>query len=76
MLTIVGWGILLGIQVGILLPVPFEVEQFLWSWGYPMSEFCVLLGILRIASSDTNFENARSSSMRYKPLDLYATGDR
>ena len=94
MLTIVGWGILLGNQVLWVTEIlQYYTEFFMFLrygvfegllemllsarfWTNSMAEGCVLLGILRLASSDTNFGNARSSSTRYKPLDLYATGDR
>lgn len=91
-LTIVGWGICLGNHVLLLVLEHFQESFMFLNYGvfgglieivlsariltFPMATGCVLLGILRIASSDTNFGNARSSSTRYKPLDLYATGDR
>jgi hypothetical protein len=90
LLTIVGWGIALCNGVILLIwHIPFgEFLNFGIFEGLPemlrsaevvtgpMATGCVLLGILRLASSDTNFGNTRSSSTRYKPLDLYATGDR
>ena len=43
---------------------------------YPVALGCILLGILRLASSGSTATGSRASSVRYQPLDLHATGDR
>jgi hypothetical protein len=84
LLTIVGWG-----MVVFSLIMNFILEVLLWRsidhamkldlyfiFGginglliAPVALGCILLGILGIASSGT-------SSVRYQPLDLHATGNR
>jgi hypothetical protein len=60
-----------------------EMMMQLYSFGslislliYPVALGCILLGILRLASSGSTATGSRASSVRYQPLDLHATGDR